>query len=174
MRKQNLIGKRQLSVAAVSMCLIGSMAMLPGCGGDEPADSAQGSAPVEAAQAQQEAAEPEEAPEYAVTIDACTTTTDYEGAPAIIVDYTFTNNSDEAVAFAFACSPKAFQNGVQLEMAVVTEDLGNGYTAEIKPGATTPARIAYSITDQSDVTVEVEKLISLDDTPLAEKTFSLA
>ena len=174
MRKQNLIGKRQLSIAAVSMCLIGSMAMLPGCGGDEPVDTAQGSAPVESAQTQQEVAEPQEASEYAVTIDACTTTADYEGAPAIIVDYTFTNNSDEAVAFAFACNAKVFQNGVQLEPAIVTEDLGNGYTAEIKPGATTPARIAYSITDQSDVTVEVEKLISLDDTLLAEKTFSLA
>ena len=46
--------------------------------------------------------------------------------------------------------------------------------AEIKPGSTTTARIAYSLTDESDVTVEVEELFSLDDTMLAEATFSVA
>ena len=112
--------------------------------------------------------------DYAVTIDGSTVTTDYEGAPAIIVDYTFTNNSEEDTSFAVACSQKAFQNGVQLENAIVTEDLGNGYMAEIKPGSTTTARIAYSLTDESDVTVEVEELFSLDDTMLAEATFSVA
>ena len=46
--------------------------------------------------------------------------------------------------------------------------------AEIKPGATTQARLAYTLTDQSDVTVEVEELISFDDAKLAEATFSVA
>lgn len=112
--------------------------------------------------------------EYAVTIDGCTVTTDYEGAPAIIVDYTFTNNSDDETSFAVACYAKVFQNGVQLDSAIVSEDLGNGYMAQVKPGASTTARLAYSITDQSDVTVEVTELISLDDTILAEATFSVA
>ena len=101
-------------------------------------------------------------------------TTDYEGNPAVIVDFTFTNNSDEATSFAVACAQKAFQNGVELEMAITTDDLGNGYWAEIKPGASTQARLAYSLTDDSDVTIEVEELFSLDDTMLAEATFSVA
>lgn len=109
-----------------------------------------------------------------MTIDGCTVASDYEGNPAVIVDYTFTNNSDEATSFAASCSQKVFQNGVQLEMAVVSEDLGNGYLAEIKPGATTQARLAYCLTDESDITVEVEELISFDDTMLAEATFSVA
>ena len=46
--------------------------------------------------------------------------------------------------------------------------------AEIKPGASTQARLAYSLSDQSDITVEVEELFSLDDTMLAEATFSVA
>ena len=146
---------------------VASPLALAGCGDSD-------EAPANDAPAEQ--AEPEApASDYAVTIDGATVTEDYEGNPAVIVDYTFTNNSDEATSFAVACSPKVFQNGVQLETAVVTgEDLGNGYMAEIKPGASTQARLAYSLSDQSDITVEVEELFSLDDTMLAEATFSVA
>lgn len=112
--------------------------------------------------------------DFAVTIDGSTLTTDYEGNPAMIVDYTFTNNSEEATSFFAACDVKAFQNGVQLEIAAVMDDLGNGYMAEIKPGATTQARLAYALTDSSDVSVEVSELFSFDDVMLAEATFPAA
>ena len=158
---------------AVTLALAAALAplALSGCGGTS--SPAEDSTPAEKQEAEGQVAEQAQS-DYAVTIDGSTVTTDYEGAPAIIVDYTFTNNSDEETSFAMACTQKAFQNGVQLEIAIVTEDLGNGYTAEIKPGSTTTARIAYSLTDESDVTVEVEELFSLDDTMLAEATFSVA
>ena len=157
-------------VAALAAAVVSPLA-LAGC-----ASSDDGGKKDNAPAGQAEQSEPEApASDYAVTIDGATVTTDYEGNPAVVVDYTFTNNSDEATSFAVACSPKVFQNGVQLETAIVTgEDLGNGYMAEIKPGASTQARLAYSLTDQSDITVEVEELFSLDDTMLAEATFSVA
>lgn len=148
---------------------VASPLALAGCGSSDeaPAD--------DVSSEQTEQAEPEApASDYAVTIDGVTVTEDYEGNPAVIVDYTFTNNSDEATSFAVACHAKVFQNGVQLESAITTDDLGNGYMAEIKPGASTQARLAYSLTDQSDITVEVEEFFSLDDTMLAEATFSVA
>ena len=148
---------------------VASPLALAGCGSSDeaPAD--------DVSSEQTEQAEPEApASDYAVTIDGATVTEDYEGNPAVIVDYTFTNNSDEATSFAVACHAKVFQNGVQLESAITTDDLGNGYMAEIKPGASTQARLAYSLTDQSDITVEVEEFFSLDDTMLAEATFSVA
>lgn len=148
---------------------VASPLALAGCGSSDeaPAD--------DISSEQTEQAEPEApASDYAVTIDDATVTEDYEGNPAVIVDYTFTNNSDEATSFAVACHAKVFQNGVQLESAITTDDLGNGYMAEIKPGASTQARLAYSLTDQSDITVEVEEFFSLDDTMLAEATFSVA
>lgn len=157
--------QRLLVLAAVPVFALGALT-LTGCGSsDEPA----GSAP--AAEASKE-----EAPEsdYAVTIDNCTVTTDYEGAPAIIVDYSFTNNSDDAQCFGVACHAQAFQNGVELEYAVVEEDLGNGDYAEIKPGATTQVRLAYKLADQSEVSIEVEETFSFEDVMLAEKTFSVA
>lgn len=171
MRKTVSIARFALTFALTAAAVAAPVA-LAGCDG-----SSSGGDSAPAAEEQQEEQAEEAAPqesEYVVSIDGSTVTTDYQGAPAIIVDYTFTNNSDDAISFAVACSQKAFQNGVQLETAIVSEDLGNGYMAEIKPGATTTARMAYSLTDQSDVTVEVEKLISLDDTVLAEATFSVA
>ena len=156
-------------LVAVLAVAVAALLTLTACGGGEPEVDGD---PSSAGQVQE--ADPETASDYAVTIDGCTVASDYEGNPAVIVDYTFTNNSDEATSFAASCSQKVFQNGVQLEMAVVSEDLGNGYLAELKPGATTQARLAYCLTDESDITVEVEELISFDDTMLAEATFSVA
>lgn len=171
MRKIQTLGHGMLVVALAAA--VAAPLTLTACGGgaSEPQADAE-TAPEEQAQE----AEPEEAPQskYAVTIDGSTVTTDYEGNPAMIIDFSFTNNSDEATSFAVACSQKAFQNGVQLETAIVMDDLGNGYMAEIKPGATTQARLAFSLADESDVTVEVSELFSLYDTILAEATFSVA
>ena len=170
MRFQDCRGRRlaTLAVSAVLACAL--PVTLAGCGND----AADGSAATDSAAAAEEQKAPEVQSDYAVTIDGSTLTTDYEGAPAIIVDYTFTNNSDEDTSFAVACSAQAFQNGVQLENAIVMDDLGNGYLAEIKPGASTQARLAYSLTDQSEVSVEVEELFALEDIVLAETTFSVA
>lgn len=172
MRKPRTFGRRAL-VVTLALAAAASPLALVGCNGSDSGDGA----PAAEQPAEEQAEQPaeEQAPsKYAVTIDGSTVTTDYEGKPAIIVDYTFTNNSDDATSFAVACSQKAFQNGVQLANAVVMDDLGNGYLAEIKPGATTSARMAYSLTDESDVTVEVTELISFDDTILAEATFPVA
>ena len=157
-------------VVALATAVTASLT-LTACGGGDSEDGAGAATEEQAQEAEQEETVQSD---YAVTIDGSSTTTDYEGNPAMIVDFTFTNNSDEATSFAVACSQKAFQNGVQLETAIVMDDLGNGYMAEIKPGATTQARLAYALTDESDVTVEVSELFSLDDTMLAEATFSVA
>lgn len=172
MRKPRTFGRRAL-VVTLALVAATSPVALAGCNGSDAGDDAP-AAEQPAEEQTEEPAEEQASSKYAVTIDGSTVTTDYEGKPAIIVDYTFTNNSDDATSFAVACSQKAFQNGVQLETAVVLDDLGNGYLAEIKPGATTSARMAYSLADESDVTVEVKELISFDDTILAEATFPVA
>ena len=172
MRKPRTFGRRAL-VVTLALVAATSPVALAGCNGSDAGDDAP-AAEQPAEEQTEQPAEEKASSKYVVTIDGSTVTTDYEGKPAIIVDYTFTNNSDDATSFAVACSQKAFQNGVQLETAVVLDDLGNGYLAEIKPGATTSARMAYSLADESDVTVEVKELISFDDTILAEATFPVA
>ncbi len=92
--------------------------------------------------------------------------TDYEGKPCLIVYYDFTNNSDENTSSAASVFMKAFQNGVQCDTAIFTEEneaLGN-YMTEIQPGTTINTAQCYSIPDMSQVTLEASELITLDDT----------
>lgn len=122
-------------------------------------------------------AEGQEAPasDYGVSIEGAKVSEDYEGNPAIVVTYSWTNGSEDATSAAAALSFQCFQNGVQLEMAIMDEDIeGDGYMAEVKPGASTSFGLAYALDDESEVTAEVSELFSFDDAPLAEKTFSVA
>ncbi len=113
--------------------------------------------------------------DYVVTIDSATQTTDYEGKPALVVNYTFTNNSEKDASFLVATSAKAFQDGVELDLAIVSDgSVDSGSTMnDVKPGATTTAQLAYSLTSTSEVTVEVSELFSFDDTLLATKSFTV-
>ncbi|WP_302962494.1 DUF5067 domain-containing protein [uncultured Adlercreutzia sp.] len=116
----------------------------------------------------------EAASDYAVTIDGCRVTEDYEGEPVAVVTYTFTNNSDEAQSFMVALHPQVFQNGVELSTAIGSDWDSEKYLSDVKPGSSATVEIGYELEDASDVTVEVTELISFDDTVLAEATFSVA
>lgn len=136
------------------------------------AETAAGGAAASEPQAAEQS-EPTEAA-YGVTIDGCRVTEDYEGNPAAVITYTFTNNSDEATSFMVALYPKVFQNGVELDTAIGSDWDSNKYTSDVKPGSSTTVEIGYALEDMSDVTVEVEELLSFSDTILAEQTFSLS
>ena len=100
---------------------------------------------------------------------------DYRGNPAAVVTYTFTNNSDEATSPAVAVHAKAFQNGTELELAVVADAEESGKSMnEVKPGSSITYESAYELADMSDLTVEVEELFSFSDELIAEQTFSLS
>lgn len=133
--------------------------------------------PVATEEAESEAVEPDATADsdYGVTIDGGTKGEDYEGKPALLVAYTFTNNSDKDANFMFATSAKAFQNGVELESAVMLDDLEGLKNAlkDVKPGASISLQLAYVLDDTSDVTVEVTELISFDDAKIASKVISL-
>lgn len=138
--------------------------------------SAETASASDAAASEPQAAEQSEPAEaaYGVTIDGCRVTEDYEGNPAAVITYTFTNNSDEATSFMVALYPKVFQNGVELDTAIGSDWDSNKYTSDVKPGSSTTVEIGYALEDMSDVTVEVEELLSFSDTILAEQTFSLS
>jgi hypothetical protein len=115
------------------------------------------------------------ASDYVVTVGDAAQIEDYEGKPALVVNYTFTNNSDEDANFMFATMPKAFQDGVELETGITMDDSveTSDSLKDIKPGATIQVQSVYLLDSKSDVTVEVTELISFDDTMLATKTFSV-
>ncbi len=115
--------------------------------------------------------------QYVVTIDTCTAATTYDGKAAVYVDYTFTNNSEKATEPLAAVSCQAFQNGVQLDTAILvnTEGYdGSNSMKEIKPGASITYQLAYVLDDASPVSVEVSNLFSLSDETLATHEFGVA
>ncbi len=110
---------------------------------------------------------------YDVTIDDATLTTDYSGKQALLVSFTFTNNSDDEASFAVNIMDKAFQNGVQLDTAIVSGVDSSSSLSTIKPGATVNVSQAFALADMSPVTVEVSETFSFSDDLIVEKTFDL-
>lgn len=100
--------------------------------------------------------------DYAVSILSYSLTTDYNGKPAVMVNFGFTNNSDTATSMAIALSYKAFQDGVQLETAIVNEDgIGSSQIRNVRPGAGMAVSAAYLLSsDTSPVHIEIEETFS--------------
>ena len=116
--------------------------------------------------------------DYQIAILNARRATDYEGKPAIIIAYSFTNNSGENQNFMTSIQAQAFQNGVQLESAVLAGD-DETYNAQnimkdVQPGGTLEVEKAYLLQDEaSEVSVEVSEIFSMSKDKLA-KSFSLA
>lgn len=168
---------------ALAMIFASFMALsLVACGSDTSASDTPATSG-EPAETQQETAEEPAEPEttdsgavgdYDVTIGDCAFTTDIDGNNAIIVNYDFTNNSDEDIAPFVGISMTAFQDGVQLETAFVMDtavyDAGIGQK-QLKPGASlTGCQNAYVLTSTSPVEVEVGPLFG---DPVLFKTFDV-
>lgn len=111
--------------------------------------------------------------EYDVTIDGFRRVVDYEGKPALQVDFTFTNNSSKAQSFAFAVSSKAFQDGTELEDAFLSDSDAENSIKDIKPGKSIKVQETYLLDGKAEVTVEVTELISLDEVVLATRSIPI-
>lgn len=155
---------------------IAVMLFIVGCGpttNDNPSSNAGQDTASKSSETQQPAA----SEKYKVSIDNFTLVKDYEGKDAIIVDYTFTNLSEKDTSFMVAVSDKAFQNGVELETAIIMDNKAFDSSAsmkDIKKGATLKVQQAFILSDKSDVTIEVKELFSFNDAKIAEKVFKIA
>lgn len=115
--------------------------------------------------------------EYEIKINDFVISKTYDGKPAIIININFANNSDETVSYMTSFVSKAFQDGVELSMAIL-DDYSN-YDAdasmkEIKKGASIDIQVAYELSNTtSDVEFEVEEFLSFSDDKV-EKTFKIA
>ena len=102
---------------------------------------------------------------YNVTYIKHETGTDYEGNPCLYYYYTFTNNGEENTSAAVASYIQCFQNGVQCQTAITTDsnDSVNNYMMDVQPGGSVEVCQVFSLSDTSEVTIEVSDLISFDD-----------
>lgn len=99
---------------------------------------------------------------YHVEIKGAAAAADYEGKDAIVVTYSWTNNSGSTASAYEALRVKAFQNGAPLDSAVVIDsekfDFSN-YMREIRPGRTTDVQIAFHINSKTTaVDIEISEL----------------
>ena len=166
--------KRQLT----SILLAAGMLALTGCMALETPASSDGdqTAPEPSAGVKSRPAEEGELGEYHVKIlEAETGLKDYDGNPVIGVQFAFTNNSSEAAAFDLVLYATAYQDGVELDPAIL-EEMSEAYqnaSRNIKPGKTLTCETYYVMTGEDcDVEVEVTELLPLDDSKVT-RTFAV-
>lgn len=114
--------------------------------------------------------EPFQLGDYTMTIHSFEVMQDYEGNPALVFTYDWTNNSEEAASPFMTFSDKAFQSGVETNDDVFMidgVDLGIGQK-EVKPGGTITGAQGYLGIDDLNVPLEfeIEELFSFEGEPL--------
>lgn len=113
---------------------------------------------------------------YSVTINGYRIVEDYDGAPCIAIDYTFTNVSDDsATSMQLATDITVYQDGVECEDAYFADANSDGYSNKVKAGVSVDVTRAYKLQNtSSNVEVEVGQLFSWNDDLLAYEVFQIA
>lgn len=105
--------------------------------------------------------------DYHVEIKGASFAKDYEGKSAIVITYAWTNNSDDTTSAMVSVGTKAFQDGVQLESAmIVGDDSYDSGTSmkDVRPGTTIDVQCAYVLTSETSmVEFEMTEWISFSD-----------
>lgn len=96
--------------------------------------------------------------DYTVEIQSGVITEDYEGEPAVVIDYTWTNNSSETTSPFLSVSIDAFQDGIGLQSAfILNNDIYDGSMSmtDVRPGTTITVQAAFKLNNTTSP-VEVE------------------
>lgn len=101
---------------------------------------------------------------------------DWEDKDALLVNFDFTNNSEDSATFMMSILTKAFQDGVELETTFLSSDnelYDDNSSKEIKTGVTLDVSSVFLLDNtDSPVEVEVSEAFSFGDAKLA-KTFEI-
>lgn len=100
-----------------------------------------------------------------------TITKDFTGTPCIMIYYDYTNHSSSASSAMVDVNLKAYQHGEVCDAAIPenNDDAIDHYTAEIQPEQTVTVCQAFTLTDESDVTVQVQEAFSFDEDATASQ-----
>lgn len=116
--------------------------------------------------------------DYTVEIQSATLTQDYQGNPAVVISYAWTNNSSKTTSPLLSVSTQVFQDGVSLESAIIIEESvydGSMYMADVRPGTTVQVQEAFSLNNTtSPLEVEIgEAFLFGDPEEIAYMEFAL-
>lgn len=103
--------------------------------------------------------------DYEVTVQSIEKDVDYTGNDILVITYDFKNNNDDEQMASFAVNFTAYQNGIELDRSIMSDDVDLGIgQKKIKPGATiSGVQAGVVLDDDSLVTIEMDELISFDD-----------
>lgn len=89
---------------------------------------------------------------------------DYKDAPILLVEYEFTNNTDNAKSFTFLCQDTAFQNGVECSSTVISDAVdAQQQLNDVKPGTPYKLTVGYQLQDtETDVEIEITDLFGTE------------
>ena len=106
---------------------------------------------------------------FAFEIVSTAMSTDYEGKSVLVVEYNFTNNSDETTSFTFACQDKVFQNGIECDSSVIgCDDVDSQMQlTDIQPGTTYTLKVGYHAESGAPVDIQITSLFG-DETYLEQ------
>lgn len=105
-----------------------------------------------------------------VVITDVTIKQDFEGKDAIIIFYDWTNTSEKTQSAVISILFKVFQDGIQLEPALLFDEKGGDSLKEIRPNVKqTGLRIAFVATSENEIEIEVSPLISFFEKPVVIK-----
>lgn len=105
--------------------------------------------------------------DYHVEIKGASLAKDYEGKAAIVITYAWTNNSDDTTNAMVSIGEKAFQDGVQLDPAIIIGD--DSYDSgtsmkDVRPGTTIDVQSAFVLTSEASIVeFELTEWISFSD-----------
>ena len=106
---------------------------------------------------------------FAFEVVSTAMSTDYEGKSVLVVEYNFTNNSDETTSFTFACQDKVFQNGIECDSSVIgCDDVDSQMQlTDIQPGTTYTLKVGYHAEPGTPVDIQITSLFG-DETYLEQ------
>lgn len=106
--------------------------------------------------------------DYTISVISHEPTADYEGKSAILITLGFTNNSDDTTNFVSSINLQAFQDGIELETAILMDaNTGTSQMCNLRPGAGRAVTAAFILTsDISPVELEIEEMFSFSDEKL--------
>ena len=111
--------------------------------------------------------------DFTVSFEKIETGTDYEGEDALMVYYTITNKSSEALVPSVAVTFKAMQDDTTLDPTIVSDEpLSENESAEVGKGDSVRVCTSFILLDQSDVTLQLYETFGAG-SKTAETTLSL-
>ena len=104
--------------------------------------------------------------DFKCVVKGAKVTKDWEGKDAVLITYEFTNNSDSPMSFDGALNDKLYQDGIELESAILSDDNESKLldTVDLKPGITKEVKKAYLLRNKdSEIEVEIQEIFSFGD-----------